>query len=201
MKRTLLALFCAMVFAGFASTAAHADNINDVLTSFTVTSTGANTFDFSFTGATDSGSGSFTTTSTGTAGEYLITGVSGTTNGSTITSLFAPGTFPFDFPGGADNDLYYPAIITNSIADLYPSFLDVFGFSYALANGTDVNIYYGQFATGSPEAYNFYYSEPAATPEPTSLILLGTGLLVLMGVAKMRRDEAPVLAEISRTAV
>ena len=201
MKRPLLVLFCAVVFAGFASTAAHAGEINDLLTGFTLTSAGENTFDFSFTGTTDSGAGIFTTTTTGTAGEYLITGISGTTNGSAITSLFAPGTFPFDFPPGADNDLFYPAIITNTYTNVNPSFLDVWGVSYALANGTDVNIYYGNLTTGAPVAYSFFYSAPAATPEPKSLILLGTGLLGLLGITKMRRNKATVLAGVRRTAV
>jgi hypothetical protein len=68
----------------------------------------AQSFDFSFTGP-DNGSGTFTTTTTSTPGEFLVTGVSGTVDGSAITTLLAPGTFPTFDPPPNDNLLFFPA--------------------------------------------------------------------------------------------
>lgn len=181
MKNLFLAFSCAAMITGLSSPPASASEVNDYLTGLTVTSAGPNQYNFSFTGTSDSGSGVFTTTTTGTAGQFLITGISGTTDGSAITSLFAVNTFPIDF-GGADNLLYFPQVVTSGNTN--PGFLDLAGVSYALADGMDVNLYYGIFGAGDPEVYNVLYSLP--TPEPTSLVLLGTGALGLLGIIRRR---------------
>jgi hypothetical protein len=185
MKKLLVVLSCAALIAGL-STAARAEVLdgysNDDLTSFTVTSAGGGLYNFSFTGTLDSGSGVFTTSTTGTSGEFLITGVTGTTDGSTISSLFAAGTYPF-LLGGGDNFLFFPAII--NFPNTGAAYLDIFGLSYALANGKDVNLYYGQGQTGDPEVYDLL-SGPI-TPEPASFLLLATGMLALGSIPFLRR--------------
>jgi hypothetical protein len=102
------------------------------------------TFSFSFTGPTDSGSGTLVADPTGTPGQYVIVGGSGSTDGLNITQLLAPGTYP---AGSANDNLY-----------LYPSdgvaFLDASGVSYVLSDGTWVNIWYGSLA-GGPLGYHF----------------------------------------------
>src|SRR5438309_10612751 len=73
-------------------------------------------FNFNFTGNAHSGTGTFITSTTGTAGQYLVTGVTGNVNGSTI-SLIAPGGFPTVFPPANDNLLFFPASGSQFLVD------------------------------------------------------------------------------------
>jgi hypothetical protein len=199
MKKLLLALTCSALFAGLGSTAARAEYIdgylNYDLSSFTITSAGAGVYDFSFSGAGQSGSGAFTTATTGTSGEFLITGISGTTDGSTITSLYsvaAAGDFSA-YPsalGGSDNLLYFPPV-TNS-PNTNSAYLDVYGVSYALADGQNINLYYGVGQGSDPQVYNLLTGLP--TPEPESLLLLGAGCLGLFAIVGRRRPRTRVNA-------
>jgi hypothetical protein len=190
MNRLLLALSCAALLTGLSSTHARAETIdgyaNYDLSTFTVTNPSTDVFDFSFSGSGQSGSGVFTT-SAGVGGVYLVTGVSGTTDGSTIASLFAPGTYPF-LLGGGNNDLYYPTVITPPNSG--SAYLDIFGLSYALADGQDVNLYYGQGESGDPEVYDLL-TGLSSTPEPPSLLLFVTGVLGLVAIPTLRRRPIP----------
>jgi hypothetical protein len=184
MKKILLALTCSAVFAGLSSTAALAETIdgylNYDLSTFTVSSDGLNQYAFSFSGSGQSGSGVFTTTSAGTAGEYLITGITGTTDGYSIASLYAPGTYPF-LLGGGDNDLYVPPAINNP--NTLAAYLDVYGVAYALSDGQNINLYFGVGQGNDPQVYNLLTDQ---TPEPASLFLLGAGALGLFAIVRRR---------------
>jgi PEP-CTERM motif len=140
----------------------------------------ADTFNFSATGASGSfsGSGVLTAASQG-GGAYLISDITGTG----VTGLIAPGGF-----NGNDN-LLFPA------AD--PT-LDAHGFSFTDVNGPDhyqVNIFNdgtGYFAFLDDED-NFTQTVPvtfsvatAATPEPSTFVLLGTGILGLAGATRRK---------------
>ncbi len=139
----------------------------------------ANTYDFSVTGSsgTFSGAGTLTTTSIG-SGEYLITGITGTG----VTGLFAPGSF-----NGNDN-LLFPS----TAPQLSPN-----GFSFIDLNGPDkfdVNIFNngsGYFAYLQDEDH-FTETVPvtfvlsATIPEPSTLILLSTGLFGVTGVVRRK---------------
>jgi hypothetical protein len=107
MKGLSIALFSLML-AALTSTCAYADS----------------TFDFAFSGGAVSASGQFTAISTG-VGTYLITGVSGTTNGLAITGVLPPKSY-----GGNDNVLQDPGPVPDS-----------FGIGYRLANGHAINLY------------------------------------------------------------
>jgi hypothetical protein len=140
----------------------------------------ADTFNFSATGSSGafSGSGTLTASPQG-GGEYLISDITGTG----VTGLIAPGDF-----NGNDNLLFPSATPT----------LDSHGFSFIDVNGPDrysVNIFNdgtGYFAYLDDED-NFTQTVPvsfslatAATPEPSTFILLGTGIL---GLASMTRRK------------
>jgi hypothetical protein len=193
MYRLRIALSCAALMAGLAASAASAETIegysNFDLSSFTVTNPATDVVDFSFSGSGQSGSGVFTT-APGVGGVYLVTGVTGTTDGSSIVSLFAPGTYPFVL-GGGDNDLFYPAAINfpNTLA----AYLDIFGLSYALADGQDINLYFGEGETGDPQVYDLI-TGLSSTPEPSSLLLLATGVLGLAGIVRVRRRPSHAFA-------
>jgi len=194
MKRLnrLLALSCVGLLTGICSTAARADLTNDFLTSFTVTNPSTGVFDFSFTGANpiDNGSGVINATANG-GGIWTMTSMSGTSGGVAINGLLPINTYPFSL-GLNDNLLYYPAVIQPT--DAGPGYLDIDGFSYSLANGGSINIYYGVFGDNDPEVYNLISGvappNPAAlTPEPGSLALAATGMLGLVGLTMARRGR------------
>jgi hypothetical protein len=139
----------------------------------------ADSFDFSAIGSAGgfSGSGTLTASPSG-GGEYLITAIAGTG----VTGLFAPNGF-----NGNDNLLFPSASPT----------LDSHGFSFTDVNGPDtfdVNIFNngsGYFAFLRDED-NFTETLPvsfqlsATTPEPSTFILLGTGILGVLGTARTK---------------
>jgi hypothetical protein len=139
------------------------------------------TFDFSFTGTGITASGTLTATLV-SGSEYLVTSISGMQNGAAMT-LLAPGTF-----GGNDNEIFSTK-----------PFVDESGVGFTLSGGTtDYNVYFDPnngnsmecnsaagkcSALGSGVAVQGTLTE---VPEPASLMLFGSGLLGLAGVARRK---------------
>jgi hypothetical protein len=163
----LTVVLCGLMLAALPSTSALADTL----------------YDFSFSGGGISGSGQFTTISSG-PGYELITAISGTTDGQTITGLLPGGAFEFN-----DNRLLVPGLD-----------FDAGGLSYGLANGEWINIYainaepaidgvISQLPDGEPVSYSSPHTvsldsgttDPSPVPEPNSLLLLGTGAIGVFG--------------------
>lgn len=133
----------------------------------------ANQFNFTFGGSGISASGTLTGTLV-SGDEFMITSLTGTQNGMAMT-LLTPLTF-----GMNDNDLFSSS-----------PFLDLSGLGFSVGS-TDYNVYFDSSLDEYFECNNsasstcpagsgtqITFGSLSATPEPGSLLLLGTGLLGL----------------------
>jgi len=164
----------------------------------------ADSYDITWSGPFGSGSATADATNEG-GGEFLITSLTGTQAGLSLT-LEIPGTYAnnnnFIWPGGGPSSSCYSSEVSPS------SELDNCGFSFT--DGTNSYNIYAPFTSVVPGTTYWECSSavdtcqglapdvaseltsfsitPAVTsaPEPPSLILLSTGLLILIGMGLRR---------------
>jgi hypothetical protein len=146
------------------------------------------TYDFQALGTGFESSGTLTVSPSGTSGVFDITGVSGEVNGTAITGLI-PGSYDASNPthtsDGAfffDNLFYTPA-----------PYFDYNGIGLNVgSSGYQFNFYYNGSAYETWDSNNdtlvldSFTISAAPTPEPSSLLLLGTGMIAAAGAFRRR---------------
>jgi len=157
----------------------------------------ADTFSFQITGTQNSGSGYLSAVPDATtAGAFDVTSISGTLNGQSITALLPCTTFNPSSPcGGAGLTFGYDNLIyPGGIAPFYINELDLNGLGF-VAGSTAVDV---AFSSSHLDELNYNGAPPDApqiivsfavspVPEPSSFLLLASGLLGMLGVAGVRR--------------
>ncbi|HEY2709386.1 MAG TPA: PEPxxWA-CTERM sorting domain-containing protein [Caulobacteraceae bacterium] len=162
------------------------------------TSASAAVFDFSIlsAGNNDAASGQFTASSLG-GDDYLVTGVTGTADGSAITGLSSYG--------GADQQLHLPGSATQSLADRagiafmtasldYNIFAQVSGVpAYSFCRSDEQLSCTGTDANDTPTDATFTVTAATGTPEPASWAMMLLGIAGVGGVMRTTRRKLAAL--------
>jgi hypothetical protein len=139
-------------------------------------------------GVITGGTFTFTNAGTGIAATGSLVTVSGST-GTVYYDDYTTGTITAAGPSSADDDY---SRFDNTLTATASPYVDEYGILIALSNGAYLDIYsldgvdyWGEYDGGTwipAESDETVSLTIASTPEPSSLLLLGTGLLSLAGL-------------------
>ena len=159
----------------------------------------ADGFTWSFVGSSGTGSGTFTATPVSGTDHDLVTAITGTFGGQTITGLLAAGTtgplgstdnliFPAGdgpgFPGAAD--VFFTPLGLGFSTGSGENFLDNDGFLCSFSSCSGITTAWVPSGGSLFGAGGTFTLTPVTAPEPASLLLAGTGLLGVAGIKRRR---------------
>lgn len=140
----------------------------------------ADTFNFAYSGAGVSANGVITAVPQG-GSQFLATDITGFYNGDAIT-----GIIPCAPPGSVCTNYGFAY---NNLFDTNEPHFDIYGLLYSTAGGDIVNLYFDGTQYISWDASGgtvITEGRLTATPEPSTLLMLGSGMIGVAGVVRRK---------------
>jgi PEP-CTERM motif len=156
----------------------------------------SNTYDMTWTGAYGPGYAVLTVEPYG--GSYMVTEITGVQDGMSITGVVIPSALPPSYGYGGNDNMIFPDS-TTELVDFRGLAFTAGGYDYNIFAYAGLGSQYVECSSANPltpyctDGSATSYSLPvttleitADTPEPSSVLLLSTGLLSLFAIRRKR---------------